>query len=85
MYRLYNLVETTDMDIDDFRPRIREHWERQQHLEASRYTIPMPIDSRLSGVDAEEMALRAPVLSTVSRGGRWRTRTSDLRHVKAAL
>ena len=28
--RLYNLVETTDMDIDDFKPRIREHRERQE-------------------------------------------------------
>ncbi len=33
--RLYNLVETTDMDIDDFKPRIRDHRERQQRLEAS--------------------------------------------------
>ena len=33
--RLYNLVETTDMDIDDFKPRIRDHQERQQRLEAS--------------------------------------------------
>ena len=33
--RLYNLVETTDLDIDDFKPRIREHRERQEKLEAS--------------------------------------------------
>ena len=33
--RLYNLVETTDMDIEDFKPRIRDHRERQQRLEAS--------------------------------------------------
>ena len=26
--RLYNLVETTDMTIDDFKPRIRDHRER---------------------------------------------------------
>ena len=26
--RLYNLVETTDMDIEDFKPRIRDHRER---------------------------------------------------------
>ena len=31
--RLYNLVETTDMDIDDFKPRIRDHRERQEKLE----------------------------------------------------
>ncbi len=30
--RLYNLVETTDMDIDDFKPRIRDHRERQEQL-----------------------------------------------------
>ena len=31
--RLYNLVETTDMDIEDFKPRIRDHRERQEKLE----------------------------------------------------
>ena len=33
--RLYDLVETTDMDINDFRPRIRNHRERQERLEAA--------------------------------------------------
>ncbi len=33
--RLYDLAETTDLDIDDFKPRIREHRERQERLEAS--------------------------------------------------
>ena len=33
--RLYNLVETTDVDIDDFKPRIRAHRERQERLEAT--------------------------------------------------
>ena len=31
--RLYNLAETTDLDLGDFMPRIREHRERQQKLE----------------------------------------------------
>ena len=31
---LYNLVETADMDVDDFKPRIRDHRERQEQLEA---------------------------------------------------
>ncbi|MYC36831.1 MAG: recombinase family protein [Chloroflexi bacterium] len=31
--RLYNLAETTDLDIEDFKPRIRDHRERQQRLE----------------------------------------------------
>ena len=33
--RLYNLVETIDLDIEDFKPRIRDHRERQERLEAS--------------------------------------------------
>ena len=33
--RLYDLVETTDMDINDFRPRIRDHRERQERLQAA--------------------------------------------------
>ena len=34
-----------------------------------RYTIPMPEDSPIGGVDAEEVALHSPVLSTVKSGG----------------
>ena len=127
--RLYTLVETTDLDMADVTPRIRDHRERQERLEVSaeesramlserrvvlddvetitayaedmsdflktseltesrafiesfvkevvvcpgnavvRYTIPMPDDSRISGMDAEELALHAPVLSTVKSGG----------------
>ena len=33
--RLYNLVETTDLDMADVAPRIREHRERQERLEAA--------------------------------------------------
>ncbi len=33
--RLYNLAETTDLDIDDFKPRIKDHRERQERLEAT--------------------------------------------------
>ena len=33
--RLYDLAETTDLDIDDFKPRIRDHRERQEKLEAT--------------------------------------------------
>ena len=33
--RLYNLVETTDLDIEDFKARSREHRERQERLEAT--------------------------------------------------
>ena len=34
-----------------------------------RYTIPMPEDSPIGDSDAEELALHAPVLSTVKSGG----------------
>ena len=127
--RLYDLAETTDLDIEDFKPRIRDHRERQEKLEASaqearamlsqrrevlddvetitayaqdlsvflneselterrafiesfvkeivvmpgnallRYSIPMPEDAPIGGRDAEEVALHAPVLSTVKYGG----------------
>ncbi len=33
--RLYDLAETTDLDIEDFKPRIHDHRERQERLEAS--------------------------------------------------
>ena len=33
--RLYNLAETTDLDIEDFKPRIRDHRERQERLHAT--------------------------------------------------
>ena len=127
--RLYDLAETADLDIDDFKPRIKDHRERQEKLEASaqearailsqrrevlddvetitayaqdmsvflneselterrafiesfvkeivvqpdnallRYSIPMPEDSPIGERDAEEVALHAPVLSTVKSGG----------------
>ena len=137
--RLYNLVETTDLDIEDFKPRIRDHRERQERLEATaaearailsqrrevlddvetiaayaqdmsvflneselterrafiesfvkeivvqpgnalvRYTIPMPQDSPIGGMDAEEVALHAPVLSTVKSGGLCKTELRTFR------
>ena len=126
--RLWYAVETTELDIDDIAPRIREHRERQERLEIAaeevrtllsdrrhilddvetitalaqdmsrflmespitesrafirsfvkeiavnpgratiRYTIPMPKDSPIGGKDAEQFALRSPVLSTVRYG-----------------
>ena len=33
--RLYNLAETTDLDTKDFKPRIKDHRERQERLEAT--------------------------------------------------
>ena len=137
--RLYNLAETTDLDIEDFKPRIKDHRERQERLEATaeeakamlsqrrvvlddvetiaaycqdlsrylneselterrafiesfvkeivvqpgnalvRYSIPMPEDSPIGGRDLEEVALDAPVLSTVKSGGPCGGRTHDTR------
>ena len=34
-----------------------------------RYSIPMPEDSPIRGRDVQEIALNAPVLSTVTHGG----------------
>ena len=143
--RLYDLAETTDLDIEDFKPRIRDHRERQEKLEATaeevramlsqrrivlddvetiaaycqdlsrylnqselterrafiesfvkeivvqpgnavvRYSIPMPEDSPIVGRDTEEVALDAPVLSTVKLGGPGWTRTNDLGLIRTAL
>ena len=140
--RLYDLAETTDLDIEDFKPRIRDHRERQEKLEATaeeartllsqrrvvlddvntiaayaqdlsrylneselterrafiesfvkeivvqpgnavvRYSIPMPEDSPIGGRDTEEVALDAPVLSTVKLGGPGWTRTNHLGLIK---
>ena len=33
--RLYNLAETTDLDIEDFKPRFKDHRERQVKLEVT--------------------------------------------------
>lgn len=145
MDRLWVAVETTDLEINDILPRIREHQERQERLETAadeaktilavrmqglgdeetiaayvsemsdflmeseitetrafiksfvkeirvvpgnaviRYTIPMPQDSPISGRDAQEIALSAPVLSSVTHGGRCRTRTCDPLRVKQVL
>ena len=132
--RLYRAIETTDLDIADIAPRIREHRERERKLQDAareaeaalserrvrlddvktiaafakdmseylneselterkafiesfvkeivvgpgeakvRYSIPMPQDSGIAGLDAEEMAIPRPVLSTVNHGGPSRNR-----------
>ena len=134
--RLYRAIETSELDITDIAPRIKENREREHKLQDAareaeaalserrvrldevetitafaqdmstylqtselterrafiesfvkeieigpgeakvRYTIPMPQDSRIAGLDAEEMAIPRPVLSTVNHGGPRRT---DLR------
>ena len=145
MDRLWHAVESTDLEINDILPRLREHKERQEKLEIAaeearallserrevlddvdtitayahemrdfllksdltesrafvksfvkeidvapgsaviRYSIPMPEDSRIPGRDVEEIALAAPVLSTVHYGGPGWTRTNDLGLIRTAL
>ncbi len=50
-----------------------------------RYTLPLPQDAPTSGMDAENVSIPRPVLSTVNCGGRWRIRTSDFLLVRQAL
>ena len=49
--RLYNLVETTDMEVDDFKPRIRELRERQDRLENSAEEARAALDQRRKVLD----------------------------------
>ena len=129
--RLYRAIETTDLDLADLTPRIKEHRERQERLASAaeearallserrevlddvdtitvfaqdmsdflmesdlteskafiksfvkeiavdpgkaiiRYSIPMPVDSRIPGRDSEAVALRNSVLPTVHVGRKW--------------
>ena len=52
--RLYNLVETTDLDIEDFKPRIRDHRERQEKLEASAAEAKAMLSERRDVLDDVE-------------------------------
>ena len=52
--RLYNLVETTDLDVDDFKLRIREHRERQEKLEASAAAARALLSQRREVLDEVE-------------------------------
>ena len=49
------------------------------------YSIPTPDDSPMGGADAAEIALNGRVMNSVRHGGRYWTRTSDLRDVNATL
>ena len=52
--RLYELVETTDMEIDDFKPRIRSHRERQERLEAAEAEAKAMLSQRRNVLDQVE-------------------------------
>ena len=58
--RLYNLVETTDLDVDDFKLRIREHRERQEKLEASAAAARALLSQRREVLDEVETSLPTP-------------------------
>ena len=49
--RLYNLVETTDLDMADVTPRIRDHRERQERLEASAQEARVILSQRRTVLD----------------------------------
>ena len=145
MGRIWNAIETSDIEMADASDRIKEHRERKERLEDAaadaramlserraylddvetiaayardmedflqeselterrafiesfvreivvmpgdalmRYTMPMPDDSLIPGRATEKVALNGSVLSTVHDGGRYWTRTSDLRDVNATL
>ena len=48
-----------------------------------RYTIPMPQYRRIAGMDAEEVSIFRPLLSTVDGGSAYGIRTRDLRLERA--
>ncbi len=143
--RIWQFVETTDIEMADASDRIKEHRERQRQLEDAAqearamlserrelldsadmvaafaadmseflrtseltetrafvrsfvkevevvpgkatiiYTIPTPSDSPIRGADTAEVALNGGVMNSVHSGGRYWTRTSDLRDVNATL
>ena len=56
--RLYNLVETTDMDIEDFKPRIRDHRERQERLETAAQDARLMLSERRVVLDDVETITR---------------------------
>ena len=52
--RLYELVETTDMDVEDFKPRIRSHRERQERLESVEAEARTMLSQRRNVLDQVE-------------------------------
>ena len=52
--RLYELVETTDMEIEDFKPRIRNHRERQERLESAEAEARAMLSQRRNVLDQVE-------------------------------
>ena len=58
--RLYNLVETTDLDIEDFKPRLREHRERQERLEATAEEARAMLSQRREVLDDAETITATP-------------------------
>ncbi len=60
MNRLWELVEKTEMTVEDILPRIRHHQENQERLERAADEARVELDARLTGVqDAEVVAAYA--------------------------
>ena len=60
MNRLWELVEKTEMTVEDILPRIRHHQENQERLERAADEARVELDARLAGVqDAEVVAAYA--------------------------
>ena len=60
MDRLWQLVEKTEMTVEDILPRIRHHQENQERLERAADEARMELKARLAGVqDAEVVAAYA--------------------------
>ena len=52
--RLWQAVETTDLEINDILPRIREHKERQEKLEKAADEARTILSTRMNGLEDEE-------------------------------
>ena len=52
--RLWQAVETTDLEINDILPRIREHKERQEKLETAADEARTILSTRMNGLEDEE-------------------------------
>ncbi len=93
MDRLWHAVETSDLEINDILPRIRQHQERQERLETAAQNARTALSERRAVLDsvktipayAQEMSeFLAAGPSDVQSGRPGRDRTSD-RWIKSPL
>ena len=67
---IYNLGETTEVDMADFAPRIRQHRERQERLDTGEDSCPPPCTSCMSYSLALERAKATSMCPVFSLCGR---------------